>query len=68
MTSGCKAFSQLVINEGRLSSLWMDAAIPWLVVMGFIRKQAEQAMGNKPVGSTRPRSLHQLLPPGSHPA
>ena len=29
------------------------------------RKQVEQAMMNKPVCSTPPLSLHQLLPPGS---
>jgi hypothetical protein len=42
-------------------------AIPGLVVFGSIRKQAEQAMRSKPVSSTLPWSLHQLLPPGSCP-
>jgi hypothetical protein len=44
MTPSCKAFSQLVINGGGPSS-W------WLVVLGSIGKQAEQAMMNYPVGS-----------------
>jgi hypothetical protein len=38
----------------------------WLV-LGSIRKQAEQAMRSKPVSSTPPWLLHQLLPPGSCP-
>jgi hypothetical protein len=36
-----------------------------LVVLGSIRKQAEQAMRSKPVSSTPPWPLHQLLPLGS---
>jgi hypothetical protein len=40
-------------------------AIPELVVLGSIRKQAEQAMGSKPVISLLPWPQHQLLPPGS---
>jgi hypothetical protein len=36
-------------------------AIPRLVVLGSIRKQAEQAGGGKPVSSTPPWPLHQLL-------
>ena len=36
-------------------------AIPELVVLGSIRKQAEQAMGSKPVSSTPPWPLYQLL-------
>ena len=32
---------------------------------GPIRKQTEQAMNSKPVSSTLPWPLHQLLPPGS---
>ena len=44
----------------------MLGAIPVLVVLGSIRK-AEQAMGSKPVSSTLPWPLHQLLPPGSCP-
>jgi hypothetical protein len=45
----------------------VGGAIPRLVVLGSIRKQAEQAVGSKPVSSTLPRPLHQLLPPGSCP-
>jgi hypothetical protein len=37
---------------------------PSLVVLGSIRKQAEQAMRSKPVSSTHPWPL----PPGSYPA
>jgi hypothetical protein len=44
----------------------MGGAIPGLVVLGSLRKQAEQAMGNRPVSST-PCPLYQLLPPGSCP-
>jgi hypothetical protein len=63
-------------------------AIPWLVILGSIRNQAEpkekkkkekkrkkrkrnqaeQARGSKPVSSTPPWPLYQLLPPGSNPA
>ena len=34
--------------------------------LGSIRKQAEQAIGSKPVSSTLSWHLHQLLPPGSY--
>jgi hypothetical protein len=43
-------------------------SIPGLVVLGSIRKQAEQAMGCKPVSCTPPWPLFQFLPPGSCPA
>jgi hypothetical protein len=43
MRSSGKAFSQLVINGGEPSPQWMGP-IPGLVVLGSIRKQAEQAM------------------------
>jgi hypothetical protein len=36
-------------------------AIPGLVVLGSIRKQAEQARGSKPVRNIPPWPLHQLL-------
>jgi hypothetical protein len=36
------------------------------VVLGSIRKEAEQTMRSKPVSSTPPRPLHQLLPSASH--
>jgi hypothetical protein len=55
MRSSCGAFSQLVIKKGKGSL--------WLVVMGSIREQAEQARGGKPVRNTPPRPLHQLLLP-----
>ena len=45
----------------------MGGAIPGLVVLGSIRKQAEQARESKPVSSTPPWPLHQLLPPSSCP-
>jgi hypothetical protein len=45
----------------------VGGAIPGLVVLGSIRKQAEQAMGSKAVSSTSLWLLHQLLPPGSCP-
>jgi hypothetical protein len=51
---------------GRAQSTVGDA-IPRLVVLGSTRKQAEQAKGSKPVSSTPPWPLHQLLPPGSYP-
>jgi hypothetical protein len=37
------------------------------VVLASLRKQAEHAMESKPVSSTPPWPLHQLLPPGSCP-
>lgn len=43
MRSCRKAFSQLVINEGDM----VGGAIPELVVLDFIRKQAEQARGKQ---------------------
>ena len=45
----------------------MGSAIPGLVILGSIRKQAEQAKGNKTVNNILPQPLHQLLPPGSCP-
>lgn len=41
----------------------MVGAIPWLVVLGSIRKRAEQAMGSREVSSIPPWPPHQLLPP-----
>jgi hypothetical protein len=43
----------------------VGGASPGMVAPGAIRKQAEQAMGSKPVSSILPWPLHQLLPPGS---
>jgi hypothetical protein len=63
MRSSCKTFSQLVMEwEGPT----MGGAIPELVVLGSIRKQAEQVRGSKPVNSIPPWPLHQLLPLGSY--
>jgi hypothetical protein len=60
MRSSCKAFSQLVIKAG---GLFMGGAIPGLVVLGSIRKQAEQARESKAVSNIPPWPLHQLLLP-----
>jgi hypothetical protein len=58
MRSSCKAFSQLVI---KLRGPIVGGTTPGLVVLGSIRKQAEQARGSKPVSNIRPWPLHQLL-------
>jgi hypothetical protein len=60
MRSSCGAFSQLVIKRG---GPIMGDAIPELVVLGSIRKQAEQARGSKPISNIPPWPLHQLLLP-----
>ena len=60
MRSNCKAFSQLVIKWGGST---VDGAIPGLVVLDYIKKQAEQARGSKPGRNIPPRLLHQLLLP-----
>jgi hypothetical protein len=60
MRSSCRAFSQLVIKRG---GLIVCVAIPGLIVLGTIRKQAEQARGSKPVSNIPPWPLHQLLLP-----
>jgi hypothetical protein len=52
-----RTFSQLVSRGGPI----VGGAIPGLVVLGSIRKQAEQARGSKPVSSIPPWPLHQLL-------
>jgi hypothetical protein len=46
----------------------MVGGSPWPGVLSSIRKQAEEAKGSKPVSSTSPWLLYQLLPPGSSPA
>ena len=61
MRSSFKAFSQLVIKVG--GPTHCGGAIPGLVDLGSIRKQAEQARGSKPVSSIPPWPLHQLLSP-----
>jgi hypothetical protein len=58
MRSSCKAFSQLVIKGG---APIVGGAIPGLVVLGSISKQAEQARGSKPVSNIPPWLLYQLL-------
>ena len=45
----------------------MGGAVPELVVLGSIRKQAEQAMRSESVSNTPVWPLHQLLTPGSCP-
>jgi hypothetical protein len=60
MRSSCRVFSQLVIKVGEPL---VSGTISGLVVLGFIRKQAEQSRGSKPVSNIPPRPLHQLLLP-----
>jgi hypothetical protein len=43
----------------------VGGTIPGQVFLGAIRKQAEQAMGSKPVRSTPLWPVHLFLPPGS---
>ena len=58
MRCNCKAFSQLVIKGERPL---VGGTCPGLVVLGSIRKQAEQARGSKPVKNIPPWPLHWLL-------
>jgi hypothetical protein len=58
MRSNCKAFSQLVIKGERPL---VGGTISGLVVLGFIREQAEQARGGKPIKNIPPWPLHLLL-------
>ena len=61
MRSSFKEFSQLVI---KLGGPIVGAAIPRLIVLGSIRKQAEQARRSKLVSNILPPwPLHQLLLP-----
>ena len=60
MRSSCKACSQLVIKGG---GPIVGCDIPGLKILGSIRKQAEQAMGSKPVSNIPPWPLHQLVFP-----
>jgi hypothetical protein len=60
MRSSCKAFSPLVIKAG---GPIVGGAIPGLVVLGYIRKQAKQARGSKPVSNILSWPLHQFLLP-----
>jgi hypothetical protein len=65
MRSSCKAFSQLMIKMGAGVEVGeqptIGGTIPGLKVLGSTRKQAEQAMKSKPVSSTSPWHLYQLL-------
>ena len=58
MRPSYKAFSQLVIKGERPL---VGGTISGLVVLGSIRKQAEQARGSKPIKNIPPWPLHQLL-------
>ena len=60
------ASSSFVIDMGRAQPM-VGGAIPRLVALGSIRKQGEQAMRTKSVGSTPSWPLHQFLPSGSCP-
>ena len=62
MKSSCKAFSQLVIKGGMAQPI-VGGAIPGLVDLGSIRKQAEQARGSKSVIDIPLWPLLQLLLP-----
>ena len=65
MRSRCKAFPRLIIKGGKSQPI-MGGAIPGLVVLGYITKQAELARGSKLVSSTPPWLLHPLLPLSSY--
>ena len=51
------------LTVGGASPFFISGAIPGLVVLGSTEKQAEPAMRSRPVDSTRPWRLHELLPP-----
>jgi hypothetical protein len=61
MRSNCKAFSQLVFKGERPL---VGGANSWLVVLGSIREQAEQARGSKQASKEHPSmaSASLLLP------
>jgi hypothetical protein len=54
MRPSCKAFSQLMIKRGEPI---VGSAIPGLVILGSIRKQAEQVRGSKTVSNIPPWPL-----------
>jgi hypothetical protein len=58
MRFNSKAFSQLVIKGERPL---VGGTISGLVVLGYIREQAEQAKRGKPVKNIPPWPLHRLL-------
>jgi hypothetical protein len=45
----------------------VGGTVPGLMLLGSIRRQVEQAMGNKPGSIISLWALHQLQPPGSCP-
>lgn len=53
-----------IINQWRMVQLIERGSIPVLVALGSIRREVEQVIWNKPVSSTPPGHLHQLLSPG----
>lgn len=55
----------LVIDWWGRAQIIVCANIPWLVILGSIRKQTDQALRSNLVSSTIPWPLHQLLLPGS---
>jgi hypothetical protein len=67
MKSISKAFSQLVIGgRGEAGSI-VGGAISGLIILGSLRKQAEQARGSKPLSNTPPWLPHPLLSPSCYP-
>jgi hypothetical protein len=58
MRFSCKAFFS-ISDEG--GGHIVGGAISGLVVLGSIKKQAEQARGSKPIRHIPPWPLHQLL-------
>lgn len=41
----------------------MGGTLPGLMVLGSIKNQADQVMRSRPVSTTPPWLMHQLLPP-----
>lgn len=50
-----------MMHGGPAAQSIVGGATPGQVVLGSIKKQVEQARKSKPVGSTPPWLLHQLL-------
>lgn len=50
--------------EMQFLNYWLMWEVQVTVVLGALRKQAEQAMESKTVNSTSPRPLHHFQPPG----
>ena len=59
-----REFSSLITDGGK-GKLTVVGTIAGLVLLGSIRNQADQAIGNRPVSTTTPWPLHQLMAPGS---